>query len=454
MKIQCRLDHLFVSNEPSIRIIESKIIPNIYSDHSAVLLSISFSEHEPRRGPGFWKFNNSLLSDTKYVELLNFLIPEFAKKHQGTVDKGLFWEMIKMEIRAFTIRFSKRKAKSKRDEECALLSEMIKLQCKLQTKYSDSLRSELERIKTKLSKIASVKTRGTIIRSRARWYEHGEKNSKYFYNLEKTNQRKKHITSLKISDHTKLTDPKEILEEEERFFKEIYTSKSTNPNDSEFIEFFNTENAVSEETAKTCEGVMSVEECKRALMVMESNKTPGTDGLTSEFYRYFWNAVSKYMVDSFNYGLQHGSLSISQRQGIISLIPKKNKNAEYLTNWRPVLLLNVDYKIATKTISLRLEKVLPSIIYPCQSGYVKGRFIGESIRLIADTMNFTKTKNIPGIAVFFDFEKLLTQLNGTSFKNALNLSTSDQISGNESVCSTKTSPVASLTMALPLNSST
>ena len=132
---------------------------------------------------------------------------------------------------------------------------MIKLQCKLQTEYSDSLRSELERIKTKLSKIASVKTRGTIIRSRARWYEFGEKNSKYFYNLEKANQRKKHVTSLKINDDTKLTDPKEILEEEERFFKQIYTSRNTNPNGSEFIEFFNAENALSEETAKTCEGV-------------------------------------------------------------------------------------------------------------------------------------------------------------------------------------------------------
>ena len=218
-----------------------------------------------------------------------------------------------MEIRTFTIKFSEKKAKSKRDEESALLSEMIKLQCKLQTEHSDSLRSELERIKTKLSKIASVKTHGTIIRSRARWYEHGEKNSKYFYNLEKTNQRKKHITSLKINDYAKLTDPKEILEEEERFFKQLYTSKNTNPNGSEFIEFFNTENVLLEETAKTCKGIMSIDECKRALMTMESNKTPGTDGLTSEFYRYFWNAVSKFMVESFNHALQHGSLSISQR---------------------------------------------------------------------------------------------------------------------------------------------
>ena len=111
------------------------------------------------------------------------------------------------------------------------------------------------------------------------------------------------------------------------------------------------------------------------------------------------------MVSSFNYAFRNGTLSISQRQGIISLIPKKKKNAEYLKNWRPVSLLNVDYKIETKTIALRLEKILPNLIHPCQSGYVKGRFIGESIRLIADTMHFTKAKNIPGVAVFLDFEK-------------------------------------------------
>jgi len=65
---------------------------------------------------------------------------------------------------------------------------------------------------------------------------------------------------------------------------------------------------------------------------------------------------------------------------------------EYLTNWRPVSLLNVDYKLATKTIALRLEKVLPNMRHHCQAGYVKGRFIGEIIILIADTMDFTKIK--------------------------------------------------------------
>ena len=77
----------------------------------------------------------------------------------------------------------------------------------------------------------------------------------------------------------RLTNSVNATFRESDYFKQLYTSKSTNLNDSEFIEFFNTENALSEETAKTCEGVMSVDECKRALMTMESNKTPGTDGL-------------------------------------------------------------------------------------------------------------------------------------------------------------------------------
>ena len=127
------------------------------------------------------------------------------------------------------------------------------------------------------------------MRSRVRWCEHGERNSKYSYNLEKRNQKKKHITSLVNNDGDKIANPKDILEEEKRFFKEIYTSRNTGPNCPTFSVFIETENVLSEEIAKTCEGDMSIHECELALKTMENNKTPGTDGLTPEFYRYFWN---------------------------------------------------------------------------------------------------------------------------------------------------------------------
>ena len=82
MKIQCRLDYFLVSKHLNHLINESRILPNIYSDHSAVSLSLSFHETSPPRGPGFWKFNNSLLSDNYYVEKLSFLISQAARKYQ------------------------------------------------------------------------------------------------------------------------------------------------------------------------------------------------------------------------------------------------------------------------------------------------------------------------------------------------------------------------------------
>ena len=134
------------------------------------------------------------------------------------------------------------------------------------------------------------------------------------------------------------------------------------PNCPTFNGFFKIENTLPKEIAKTYEGVMSIHECEIALKTMENNKTPGMDGLTPEFYRYFWKSLGPFMVSSFNFAFRNGTLSISQRQAIISLIPKKKKNTEYLKNWRPVSLLNVDYKIATKTIALRLEEILPNLI--------------------------------------------------------------------------------------------
>ena len=75
---------------------------------------------------------------------------------------------------------------------------------------------------------------------------------------------------------------------------------------------------------------------------MQNNKSHGSDGLTTEFYRAFWDIISTYVVNSFNYAFNTGNLSISQRQGIISLIPKKKEETQYLKDCRLVTLLNVD----------------------------------------------------------------------------------------------------------------
>ena len=165
--------------------------------------------------------------------------------------------------------------------------------------------------------------------------------------------------------------------------------------------------------------MISEEECLTALKEYKNNKTPGTDGFSAEFYKFFWSDLGTEMTASFNYAFQKGSLSISQKRGIISLIPKKNKDKTLLENLRPISLLNVDYKILTKSIAKRLEKVLPKIINSDQTGYIKGRFIGENVRVIQDVMFHTKQEEKPGIAIFLDFRKAFNTIEWNYLRAAL-----------------------------------
>ena len=146
------------------------------------------------RGSGFWKFNNSLLENEEFVTKLKFLILNAKEKYREVTYKRLFWEMIKMEIRIFSIRFAKRKAKEKRDVEFELLRKLQDLTAHIDAAPEGSpLANEAKKIKIKLDQMAEEKTRGCIVRSRARWYQSGKKCNKYFLNLSKRSYNKRHI---------------------------------------------------------------------------------------------------------------------------------------------------------------------------------------------------------------------------------------------------------------------
>ena len=116
---------------------------------------------------------------------------------------------------------------------------------------------------------------------------------------------------------------------------------------------------------------INIEEVQSALNSFQNNKTPGDDGFVKEFYEAFFELIGSALLDSLNVGFESGTLSISQRRGVISLIPKDENNLTTLSNWRPITLLNVDYKILAKVIAKRIEPVLPKLIHPDQTGFIK-----------------------------------------------------------------------------------
>ena len=88
-----------------------------------------------------------------------------------------------------------------------------------------------------------------------------------------------------------------------------------------------------------------------ALKKLANDKSPSSDGLTSNFYKFFWSDISDLLIDSYNYTFHFKELTQEQKIAIINLIPKKNKDLRFLKNWRPVSLLNTDYKILTKALA-------------------------------------------------------------------------------------------------------
>ena len=161
---------------------------------------------------------------------------------------------------------------------------------------------------------------------------------------------------------------------------------------------------LSPQQAETCEGPVTVAECHRAILGMARRKAPGSDGFLAEFYIRFWDVLGVHLVDVFNFCFSAGFLTRSQRRGVISLTFKKSDRLDP-GNWRPISQLNVDYKIASKAIAGRLSKVIHLVVICDQSCGVPGRFIGDTVALLRDVVNYAASANVAVAILSLDQER-------------------------------------------------
>ena len=322
------------------------------------------------------------------------------------------------------MKYSALKSKERNDIERDLRSNYERLHNIINSGNQDETNiEEFNIIKHELEFFERQKARGLMIRSKAQWIEEGEKSTSYFLRLEKHNYCNKLITKLEI-DNMIITDAKEILQEEKKYYEKLY-SKQLNEDSTEFNEMCDrfTKNIniprISEDDRNRCDELVTEKELLSSLKLLKNGKSPGTSGLTPEFYKFFWIDIKIPLLESLNYALHTGELSIEQKRGIITLIPKKDKSRLFLKNWRPITLLNTDYKLLAKLLASRIKKVMPYIINEDQTGYISGRFIGCNIRILEDIIIFTDTSNCPGILLMVDFEKAFDSISWKFIEKSL-----------------------------------
>ena len=416
---QARLDFFLTSFECFLYVYATNIIPGYGTDHSGVTLELTLNENE--RGRGHWKFNNSLLKDHSYIQIVKDTISDvkqtYAKNNNDNLDNQqseysinsqLFLETLLLMIRGNTIKYSSFKKKQQQQQEKQLEQEIKIIEDEVNTNFinmSDEILDNLETKKTMLYDIQKDKIEGMMLRSRSRYEDLGEKPTQYFFNLEKRNYTSKVIHKLVNEDGEEFTKTPDILNCQTCFYKDLYKEVNLENDVSVNSILGENENKLSDKDSKELEGEIFYSELGFALKNMKNNKSPGLDGFTVEFFKFFWTDIGQFILQSLNYGYRNGSLSITQKQGVITCIPKQNKSRINLKNWRPISLLNVIYKLASAVISNRLKKVLENIINENQKGFIAGRFLGENVRLIYDVLFESKKQNLPALLLSIDFEK-------------------------------------------------
>ena len=258
-----------------------------------------------------------------------------------------------------------------------------------------------QKTKSELEEKMFLRAQGIIFRSKVKWYELGERNTKYFFSLEKSRYNAK--TCFKVIDQNEkeYTDTKEILKIQRDFYQELYSEDK----DVKFTKENTYGVKVPKEMQETQEEQLTINDLEQAIMKMNNNKTPGQDGLPVDFYKVFWLRIRKLFYDMMVAAYEDKVLHETARKGILNLIPKQNKDTRYVKNMRPITLLNVDYKIIEKAIAQKMLPALRHIIHSDQRGFMKDRRISVNIRKVLDIIHQAEKDDLEAVILSLDFVK-------------------------------------------------
>ena len=168
-----------------------------------------------------------------------------------------------------------------------------------------------------------------------------------------------------------MTEQSSILKEAKQFYEHLYSNKEEQLSDINLCQELAGSDVqiLTKKESDAIEGFITLKEAAVTLKSMSNNKSPGSDSFSADFFKVFWKELDQFIVRSINYGFQNGELPVTQKEGIITCIPKDNKPHRFLTNYRPISLINTVYKISSGAIANRIKPTLQILIHTDQMVY-------------------------------------------------------------------------------------
>ena len=359
---------------------------SLKSDHDIIALSLINLFDVSASGPGFWHCNVKVL---ECDELRAEMGPLWQILNSIPEKDEVWWEESKLLVKKLIIKHSVRLSKERNSKLTLLKSQLRKL-VKDDAMNPGTKSKNIENTKIAIAKIMEEKFAGSKIRSKAILLDNNERTSKYFMQRELHNSSLKFISKLQ-TDKGEVTSTADILHEVHDFYAKLYSHESIDQSKAD--DFLKDLPSLDEHSKELCEGSITKEECFRSIKKMENGKSPGCDGLPAEFYKKFFHLFADSFVGFINACFEKGKLSPSQRLGLITLLCKNPEEPEFLRNWRPISLLNVDYKIISKALTNRLSQVIGKIVNLDQTCAVPGRSIHDNVHLLRNIIDYVNEKD-------------------------------------------------------------
>ena len=369
-------------------IIDGRMLPNvkcatyhniIISDHCPVTFNVRICNQT--RSEKYWRFDSTLLNDVKFRKYLDIETSLFFDMNdQVDTAPSLLWETYKAYIRGSIISFQAAQKKRYRAEQTKLENEINKLEADNAQSPSNKKYNSICALKYKLNQILTMNTNRAFMYMKQKYFEFGDKPQKLLARQLKKQETDRTIYKIKDPNGSIQTSHKEINENFMQFYASLYTSKSTdNPKMETFLD--QCELPLLNQKERSCLNTkITLNEIKKAIMSLKSGKSPGPDGLGNELYKHLKDKLAPYLLKMYEHAYNEKSLPPSLNEAIITVLPKKDRDLELVTSYRPISLLNSDQKILAKILAMRLSAFMNQLVHSDQTGFIPQRCSLNNIR--------------------------------------------------------------------------
>lgn len=382
--------------------------PSFLTDHLLISLRLQAPDNS-NFGPGYWKANHRLFAIPAIHTAIDQILANALSTMPGSPSPFTLWTDIKKQIRTLLRRQGATTAALQRSQQTALIEQIQTLTADIQSLPSSdpthlSLLLTRHQMEQELAHLTAVQLEGAQVRSRALLLHHHERPTATFCRLERLRMHNRLIGPVYDPQGRLQSSLQDRLTTTAAFYRDLYSPKPSDPRAAHKL-LCSTQTNLLPPQADSLLQPFSLGELTVSIQALAPHKAPGPDGLTGAFYQAFHDRLAPLLTMLFNAALTTpGAWPLSFTESVTCLLHKKGAR-EDLANYRPISLLNTDYKLLTGTINRRLRPFLPQLILPSQTGFMPNRHITDCIHLADLAIHSQSTRRDPLVLLLLDQHK-------------------------------------------------